>query len=45
MNFGTTYKKRWAMPNHDGLTEANLEGAVRLGWLTQAEIDEMMEND
>lgn len=44
MNFGTEYKRRWALKDHDGLTQANLEGAVRLKWLTQEEVDEMMEN-
>lgn len=32
---------RWATPNHDGLTPAHLEGAVRLGWMTQAEVDDL----
>lgn len=41
MSVGDEYKRRWAMRDHDGLTEANLEGARRLGWLTQEEMDQM----
>lgn len=39
---GETYVERWAMPDHDGLTPANLEGAIRLGWLTREQVDEML---
>lgn len=44
-NFGRTYADRWSFPDHDGLTLANIEGAVRLGWLTRAEADELLEDE
>lgn len=42
---GDWYIERWGRPNHDGLTPANLEGAVRLGWLTRAQADELLEDE
>ena len=42
---GQIYQSRWREPDHDGLTVANLEGARRLGWLTQVEIDDMTGDD
>lgn len=44
-DYGQAYRERWALPGHDGLTAANLEGAVRLGWLTRAEVDDLLENE
>ncbi|WP_159795627.1 hypothetical protein [Puerhibacterium puerhi] len=34
---GQRYIERWAMKDHDGLTERNIRGAVALGWLTADE--------
>ena len=45
MSAGETLKQRWAKDNHDGLTEVNLEGAVRLGWLTREEVNTMTGDD
>ena len=36
---GRALIERWALPDHDGLTVAHIEGAVRLGWLTRAEAE------
>lgn len=35
---------RWNLPNHDGLTIGHLEGARRLGMLTEDQIKEMIEH-
>lgn len=43
-DFGALYLARWAMPGHDGLTPAHLEGAVRLGWLTREEVNHLLED-
>ena len=41
-SIGKKYAERWAKPDHDGLTEGHLEGARRLGWLTDSEVEKLL---
>lgn len=41
-DFGQQYIDRWGMIEHDGLTVAHLEGAIRLGWLTREEVERLI---
>jgi hypothetical protein len=43
--FGRQYITRWGEPEHDGLTPAHLEGAVRLGWLTREQVDALLADE
>ena len=41
-SIGKKYAERWAMAGHDGLTDDHLEGARRLGWLTDQEVKNIL---